>query len=110
MCQASRAISISMAILVIALPPIIWGQNAKWKQQNDRGNRYEGLIGIKTGSPGIEAISFTGFWEPFDKNIVLRIRFYLPTKATISITSQELEDLRQYWMEAKPISWRSAAW
>src|SRR5262249_38682227 len=60
--------------------------------------------------PGIEAISFTGFWEPFDKNIVLRIRFYLPTKATISITSQELEDLRQYWMEAKPISWRSAAW
>jgi hypothetical protein len=86
------------------------GQTDSWKKRNDRGNRYEGLISINTGNPDFEVLSFTGFFEPFSSNVVLKVKFFYPKKSNLSIIAQEIDDQRQYWMEAKPQRWQSGEW
>jgi hypothetical protein len=83
-------------------------QDASWRLRNDRGNRYEGLVSVSTGNPDFEVLSF-GYMEPFSGDVALKVRFFYPGGA-LSLTGREIKQLRQYWMEAKPQSWRSGAW
>jgi hypothetical protein len=89
-------------------------QDEDWKRQNDRGNRYEGLIGVPTGNPEIEVVSFTGFRESYDSESDMKIRFFLPSTSSpnqsLSIMAREINIIRQYWMEAKPQEWRPQSW
>ncbi len=102
--------SIFMIHIVLCVSAL--GQNDAWRRRNDRGNRYEGLISVITGNPDLEVLSFTGSRQNFDpgQNVNLKVKFYLPAEAPISITAQETEDQKQYWMEAKPRAWRAGAW
>ncbi len=82
----------------------------KWRQQNDRGNRFEGLVQVPAGLPDLELVSFVAYWEPFEAGATLRVLFYLPVEMPVVVESRELRDEKQYWMESKPQSWRAGAW
>ncbi|MCX6627147.1 MAG: hypothetical protein NTW28_05915 [Candidatus Solibacter sp.] len=82
----------------------------KWRQQNDRGNRFEGLIEVPASLPDLELLSFVAHWEPFERGATLRVLFYLPVEMPVVVESRELREQRQYWMESKPRSWRRGAW
>jgi len=81
-----------------------------WKRRNDRGNRYEGLVSIRTGNPDLEVLGFIGFFEPFSDNVNLKVRFFVPSAAKPSIIAHEVEEEKQYWMEVKPQDWTVGAW
>lgn len=85
-------------------------QDDAWKRRNDKGNRYEGLVSIPTGNPDLEVLSFTGFFEPFNRNVNLRVRFFLPGRSNLSIIAHEIEDQKQYLMVAKPQGWTPGGW
>jgi hypothetical protein len=82
----------------------------KWRQQNDRGNRFEGLISVPAGAPDLELLSFVGNFEPFEGSATLRVLFYLPAEMPVVVECRELREQKQYWMESKPQSWRTGAW
>lgn len=86
----------------------------KWKKQNNRGNRYEGRIDIPIGKPDLELLSFVGCREAFTGDVNLKVRFYLPTSASVFIQGRELSEQKHYWMESKPpekaAEWKAGAW
>ncbi len=82
----------------------------KWRRQNDRGNRFEGVVEIPAGLPDLELLSFVAHWEPFDPGATLRVLFYLPVEMPVVVESRELREEKQYWMESKPQPWRGGAW
>lgn len=88
----------------------ILAQGAHWKRENDRGNRYEGRVEIPIGKPELELLSFTGLLEPFNKDVTLRVRFFLPLGSPVSIEGRELIEQTQYWMESKPAQWQAGTW
>ena len=100
------AISSKLALNTITSP----AQDESWKRRNDKGNRFEGLVSISTGNPDLEVLSFTGFFERFNRNVNLRVRFFLPSLSSLSITAQEIEDQKQYLMVAKPQAWSPGVW
>jgi len=85
-------------------------EDESWKRRNDKGNRYEGLVSVQTGNPDLEVLSFTGFFEPFNRNVNLRVKFFLPGKTNLSIIAREIEEQKQYRMEAKPQGWTAGEW
>jgi hypothetical protein len=86
-------------------------QDEEWKRNNDRGNRYEGLINIKTGNPELEVLSFTGMREAFGKaDVSLKVKFFHHAQDRLSIIAQEIKTQRQYYMKAKQESWQTGAW
>src|SRR5262245_5612429 len=88
--------------------------DAQWKKQNDRGNRYEGRIGIPVGNPPLELLSFvagsTAFPPGIPPDVTLKINFFLPDVSSAFIYGRELVERRQYWMEAKQTSWQPRVW
>ncbi|MFQ5880903.1 MAG: hypothetical protein ACE5I9_00335 [Candidatus Methylomirabilales bacterium] len=82
----------------------------KWRRQNDRGNRYEGRIEIPVGRPDLELLSFIGFRESFNDDVILKVRFFLPRDSEVFIQGRELREQKQYWMESKPAKWKAGAW
>ena len=110
MSRAKIFFPLLISTLVIVFPIEILLQTDKWKSQNDRGNRYEGRIQIPLGQPDLELLSFSGFREQFDADVILKVRFYLPTNSTVFIQGRELREQKQYWMESKPANWQAHAW
>jgi len=81
--------------------------------QHERANRFEGLVGLPISGPnrpGLDLISFTGFFESFTGNVDLRIGFFLPSQAPVQIVAQELAEDRFYRMESKPGDWAPNEW
>jgi len=99
-----------IAILITMLSAEVLGRTEKWKRQNDRGNRYEGRIEIPVGSPDLELLSFIGFSEPFQRDVMLKVRFFLPGHLEVFIQGRELREQKQYWMESKSATWEAGAW
>lgn len=77
-------------------------QDDNWRRHNDRGNRYEGLIPVRTGKPDLDVLSFAGYSEPFEGDVVLKVKFFYPGQGRLSLIAREIDDQNQYWMEAKP--------
>lgn len=84
--------------------------DAAWRAKNDRVNRYEGVITRDVVGPDLQVLSLMGFFEPFRGNVNLKVRFFYPRQGDLSITAQEIVDLRQYWMEVKPLGWSPGSW
>lgn len=101
-----------LRLLLLALLAVSAAQIApeKWRQQNDRGNRFEGLAQVPAGLPDLELLSFVAHWEPFQAGATLRVLFYVPVEMPVVVESRELRDEKQYWMESKPQSWRAGTW
>lgn len=102
--------SMLIPFVLAALVAVILAQTDQWRRQNDRGNRYEGRIDIPIGKPDLELLSFTGWREPFMNDVILKVRFFLPTSAPVLIQARELQDQTQYWMESKPADWHAGTW
>jgi hypothetical protein len=102
--------SMLIPFVLAALAVAILAQTDQWRKQNDRGNRYEGRIDIPVGKPDLELLSFAGWREPFTSDVILKVRFFLPTSAPVLIQGRELQDQTQYWMESKPADWRAGTW
>ena len=81
-----------------------------WKAINDRGNRYEGRIEIPVSNPDLELLSFVGFMQEFDRESILKVRFFLPLRSQVIIQAQELYPEKNYWMESKPGDWNVEEW
>lgn len=99
-----------LATLIPLLSAEVLGRADEWKRRNDRGNRYEGRIEIPVGRPDLELLSFVGFREPFNDEVILRVRFFLPRPSEVFIQGRELQEQKQYWMESKPATWKAGAW
>lgn len=78
----------------------------KWREQNDRGNRYEGTITLEVGAPTLELIALFSFREEYKANDTLKVRFFLPDISFVNLSAQELETRQFYWMETKPQQWK----
>ena len=102
--------SVATPMMVGVLFMVTFAQTDTWRKQHDRGNRYEGRIGIPVGKADLELLSFVGFREPFAGDVILKVRFFLPTDSPVFIQSRELQEQRQYWMESKPAKWRAGGW
>jgi hypothetical protein len=88
---------------------ILLSQDA-WRRKHDLGNRYEGLIDIPTASSVLDVLSFTSFFQPFDRAEEWRVRYYSPIKATVMIYARDLDEQVQYWMESYPQSASPHQW
>lgn len=97
--------------MALPLPAIAQVDDARWKEDNDRGNRYEGLVKIPIANPDLELMSFlVGQVAPFSNDGTLKVRFFVPDSRTVHIYGRELRDRKHYWMEAKPRAWTAGAW
>lgn len=101
---------IAIVVITVLAADDILARTDKWRMQNDRGNRYEGRIEIPVGRPDVELLSFVGFLEPFNADVILRVRFFLPTTSEVFIRGRELREQKQYWMGSKPAKWQAGAW
>ena len=98
---------IGIFLFILNLPFEAFCQpDEKWKERNDKGNRYEGKISMKVRRPLIELISFYSFKEEYTQDSILKVRFYLHDNFHVYLVAQELERREYYWMEAKPQKWR----
>lgn len=103
--------AVSGILIVLALSTLAQFEIGEiWRQHNDRGNRYEGRIEIDVDAPDLELLSFVGFYEPFEEDSILRVKFFLPRPTGVSIQARELLDQEYYWMESKPEGWRPGRW
>ena len=108
--QPARLCTGVLCLSLSVLVPVLWAQTTTWRKQHDRGNRYEGRIDIPVGKPDLELLSFTAWREPFTTDVTLKVRFCLPSAAPVFIQGRELQEQKQYWMEAKPTTWTAGAW
>ena len=81
-----------------------------WKRSNDHRNRYEGIINVLVGKPDLEVLSFLAYREPVTGYPDLRVGLFLHSGGTVSIKAVELEENRQYFMQAKEANWKPGAW
>ena len=110
-----QRVSLLVIFGLLASAILVFAQaDDKWKKQNDRGNRYEGRIGVPVGNPPLELLSFVGSSPSLPvgapPDVVLKIRFFLPDSSFAFISVRELEEEKQYWMEAKQTSWQRQTW
>jgi hypothetical protein len=96
--------------VIAILATNILAQKDLWRKGNERKNRYEGRIDIPVGKPELELLSFTGYRESFAGDVLLKVRFFLPTASPVFIHGRELREQKQYWMESKPAEWQAGKW
>ena len=103
-----------LVCLAIAAAALEGGSQDLRSAPFDRGNRYEGLVGLPIGGPsrpGLDLLSFTGYFEAFTGNVDLQVRFFLPPWAPQArVVAQELTQDRFYRMESRERRWPSNAW
>jgi hypothetical protein len=102
--------SSALLLFLIVVAERAFAQDDTWKSRNDRGNRYEGLIGINTGNPDLELLSFIASLEPYTEDVDMKVKFFLPNPSAVSIVAKEQEVFKQYYMEAKPNAWQGGKW
>lgn len=109
---AQTLLTLSLLLCATSVTPVLTkNQDDDWKRRNDKGNRYEGLISIQTGNPDLEVLSFTCMLEEYGKeDVVLRVKFFSNAKGDLSVTAQEIETDRQYYMVAKRKNWQAGEW
>jgi hypothetical protein len=95
---------------LIALLLLGVATSGEWKAESDRGNRYEGSVYIPVANPDLTLLSFVGSFPSFQKDVTLKVRFFLPGDTVAFISAQELRDRKQYRMEAKPRRWQAGQW
>jgi len=112
--QIRKALLLTITVLFASTSVAFSQADEQWKKQNDRGNRYEGRIGIPVGNPPLELLSFVGgstaFPPGIPPDVTLKIKFFLPDASSAFIYGRELVEKRQYWMEAKQTSWQPQVW
>jgi hypothetical protein len=84
-------------------------QDIRWSTNDDKGNRYEGLVSFTRAKPGIQVVSFTSYMAavPRGKAELLFVKFFALQEASPRVESRELTpSSHQYRMESKP--WRVA--
>jgi len=112
--QFQRVSLLIIVSLLVSVALVFAQADEKWKKQNDHGNRYEGRIGIPAGNPPLELLSFVGGSAPLPAgappDVALKICFFLPDSSPAFISARELEEEKQYWMEAKQTSWKPQKW
>jgi len=99
-----------ISILIIMISSDNLAQIDKWQKNDDRGNRYEGTIGIPLGKPDLELLSFVSYLEEFNSDVNLKVRFFLPKKSDVLIYGQEIRERKHYLMESKPDNWVPDSW
>jgi hypothetical protein len=89
-----------------ATAALLLAQSPNWKQdkRNDKGNRWEGLVGQEQEGEEWQLRSFTAFVEkyPLDRSSSLAIRYFVPDAAQAFVQAQEISDFWHYLMEPKP--------
>ena len=103
--------------ILCATAALLFAQSPNWKQdkRNDKGNRWEGLVGQEQEGEEWQLRSFTAFIESYPPNqpVNLEIRYFVPDAAKAFIQAQEVSDFWHYLMEPKPTflkntpKWRS---
>ena len=58
----------------------------------------------------LELLSFVDCFEKFTTDVILKVRFFLPTDVPVFIQGRELQEQKQYWMESKPTDWNAGTW
>lgn len=107
----SRLIFMRAALLLLlATASTQVGGPWKWDPAADRINRFEGLISVESANPEFELLSFTGGVETYGPATKLKVAFYLPHSSPVVLLAQELQEDKYYRMEAKPATWKAAAW
>src|SRR6266478_7630228 len=104
-------------LILCATAALLLAQSPNWKQdkRNDKGNRWEGLVGQDQAGDESELRSFTAFVDnyPLNRPAPLAIRYFVPDTAKAFVQAQEISDFWHYLMEPKPESlttspgWRS---
>jgi hypothetical protein len=93
-------------LILCAAAAILLAQSPNWKQdrRNDKGNRWEGLVGQEQEGEEWQLRSFTAFVEryPLDRPSSLEIRYFVPDTAKAFVQAQEIGDFWHYLMEPKP--------
>ncbi len=83
----------------------LFAQSPDWKQDkgNDKGNRWEGLLGQDQNGDEWEPRSFTAFVEnyPLNRPSKLAISYYVPGTAKAFVQAQEIYDDLHYRMQPK---------
>lgn len=91
---------------ILGLTAILLAQSPEWKQdkRNDKGNRWEGLVGQEQAAEEWQLRSFTGVLEkyPLDRTTNLTIRYFVPDSAKAFVQAEEISDILHYLMEPKP--------
>lgn len=102
----SKRIGFVVAVLAAL---VAHSQDERWRQRNDRGNRYEGARSeLVAAAPVVDLIGFHGYrtdFRPAD-DVTLTVSFYVPRAGSaVHLTAQEIVPEELYWMEAKPTRW-----
>ncbi len=113
--QLRSVFLLSIAGLLASVALAFAQADEQWKKRNDLGNRYEGRIGMPVNNPRLELLSFvegsSNFPPGAPPDVTLKIRFFLPADAPPAfVAARELEEQKQYWMEAKQTSWKPRTW
>jgi hypothetical protein len=93
-------------VLCCATAALLFAQSPNWKQdkRNDKGNRWEGLVGQEQEGEEWQLRSFTAFVEryPLDRTANLAVRYFVPDTTKAFVQAQEISDFWHYLMEPKP--------
>jgi hypothetical protein len=91
---------------LFAIPTLILvGQSQQWKNEHEKDNRWEGLIGEEQGGLDWEIRSFLGDAVekyPMNLNKDLTLKWYVPDAARAFVTGQEVNPALYYLMLPKP--------
>jgi hypothetical protein len=85
-------------------------QDAAWRQDNDRGNRYEGVRASPIANDDLELLAmFVNRPILFTANSILHARFHIPkdtkdASSNVRVYAWEINLQKYYWLESKPES------
>lgn len=99
-------------LLVIAFKYLAFSQSHDRYEYKTRENRMEGRERKTVSAPGLELLSFLAYKEELgdpDKNVDLKIRFYLEESTSLYITAKELNIREFYKMRPLQTTW-SKGW
>jgi hypothetical protein len=98
-----------VAFAIVSVSSGLLAQEIRWSKDDDRGNRFEGVVSFPRAKPGIQLISFTSYIAPLPRgrSQSLYVKFYAESESWPVIEARELTPVRQYRMESKP--WHVAA-
>lgn len=83
-----------------------------WLEQNDRGNRYEGIYAQQIDAPVVEVLGFRADFEAYEfgKGQELNIAYFQPEAGEAYVSAEELRVQHFYWMQSKAQSQTKPGW
>lgn len=104
--------------MIVLLVFAAFGAEVNQNSLRDFDNRREGTTIKQDALEDLALVSVHRYVQPFDSsapmNVTLKVRFYVPPEipdpSKVFVEAVELQDSFHYFMEAKPVKWKTGQW